>query len=445
MKLAKLLIITLFAPLCAEAQTLSVAECVDIALQHNSQITAAQSQLSAARHDLRQARSYFLPQLSLYGTALYSAAEGGYSSGSGLLPVVDAQGNPTGQFAGFPGIDLHYDLGLVYGGGIQLEQPIYMGGRIRASYQLARIGEQAAIQQQRLTTSEVVVNTSDAYAQLVRATELRRVALAYNTLLTELHRKVQAAVNAGLSTRNDLLKVEVRLNDSRLQLLRADNGITLARMNLCHYLGRPLIDSIAVDAALPYPDALPPRSDISIDNRAEYQLLQHSTDAAERRVDIARSDMLPQVGMVGQFGYLNGLDLNGSKMMHSWNYFVGLQVSMPLFDFGRNRAKLQAARDRYHQALADQLDSSELLTLQANQAYNQLSEAFLEVEMARATVASAEENLRTSRLNYEAGLETLSDHLEAQLLWQQALTTQVETRITLYLSHLRYLQATGRL
>ena len=121
MKSVKLLIITLFAPLWAGAQTLSVDDCVDIALQHNNQITAAQSQVSASRYDVRNARSYFLPQVSLYGSLLYSAAEGGYSSGSGLLPVVDAQGNPTGQYAGFPGIDLHYDLGLVYGGGIPAE------------------------------------------------------------------------------------------------------------------------------------------------------------------------------------------------------------------------------------------------------------------------------------------------------------------------------------
>lgn len=441
----KLLIFALLAPISVSAQTLSIAECVDIALQHNNQIAAAQSQLKAYQSDVRTARSYFFPQLSLYGTLLYSGIDDTYSIEGGMLPVVDAHGNPTGSFAGFPGINLNYNVGLIYGGGIKLEQPIYMGGKIRSSYQMARIGEAIALQQQRLTTSEVVLNTSDAFAQLVRATELRRVALAYNTLLTELHRKVQAAVNAGMTTRNDLLKVEVKLNDSRLQLLRADNGITLARMNLCHYLGRPLIDSLAVDGTLPHPESLPPRSDVNVDERAEYQILQQSTALAQSRVNVARSEILPQVGLVGQVGYLNGLDLNGSKMMHSWNYFVGLQLSMPLLDFGRGCSKVKAARNRYEQALSDQLDSTELLTLQANQAYNQLSEAFLEVDMAKASVNSAEENLRSSRLNYEVGTETLSDHLEAQLLWQQALTTEVEARIALYLAHLNYLRATGRL
>ena len=68
----KLLIFALLAPISVSAQTLSIAECVDIALQHNNQIAAAQSQLKAYQSDVRTARSYFFPQLSLYGTLLYS-------------------------------------------------------------------------------------------------------------------------------------------------------------------------------------------------------------------------------------------------------------------------------------------------------------------------------------------------------------------------------------
>lgn len=53
--------------------------------------------------------------------------------------------------------------------------------------------------------------------------------------------------------------------------------------------------------------------------------------------------------------------------------------------------------------------------------------------------------MRVSKKQYEVGLETLSDYLEAQTLWQQAYSTQVDTHFRLYLSYVEYLKATGAL
>ena len=59
------------------------------------------------------------------------------------------------------------------------------------------------------------------------------------------------------------------------------------------------------------------------------------------------------------------------------------------------------------------------------------------------SVASATENLRVSSRQYEAGVETLSDYLEAQVLWQRANQTLVETRINRFLRWIEYRKATG--
>ena len=53
--------------------------------------------------------------------------------------------------------------------------------------------------------------------------------------------------------------------------------------------------------------------------------------------------------------------------------------------------------------------------------------------------------MRVSRSQYDVGLETLSDHLEAQALWQQAYETHVDARFRLYLNYVAYLKATGTL
>ena len=50
-----------------------------------------------------------------------------------------------------------------------------------------------------------------------------------------------------------------------------------------------------------------------------------------------------------------------------------------------------------------------------------------------------------SKGEYDAGLEPLSDHLEAQALWQQAYETKVDAHFQLYLSYVKYLKAAGQL
>ena len=46
---------------------------------------------------------------------------------------------------------------------------------------------------------------------------------------------------------------------------------------------------------------------------------------------------------------------------------------------------------------------------------------------------------------YDAGMETLSDYMEAQTMWQSAMSTLVTARATLNLNRTKYLKATGRL
>lgn len=51
--------------------------------------------------------------------------------------------------------------------------------------------------------------------------------------------------------------------------------------------------------------------------------------------------------------------------------------------------------------------------------------------------------MKVSGKQYEVGLETLSDYLEAQMLWQQAYQTRVDAHFQLYVNYIAYLKAAG--
>ena len=82
------------------------------------------------------------------------------------MPVIlyDAAGNlvPTGIYTHFPGINLDYKVGTVYMGGIRVEQPLYMGGKIRAAYRMSVLGKEMAEMNEALTATEVILKTDKA-------------------------------------------------------------------------------------------------------------------------------------------------------------------------------------------------------------------------------------------------------------------------------------------
>ena len=128
-----------------------------------------------------------------------------------------------------------------------------------------------------------------------------------------------------------------------------------------------------------------------------------------------RSELLPKVGIKGSYDYVHGLELNNKNFLDDASFSVLLNVSIPLFHFGERSNKVRAAK------------------------------AKLESELADRSLQQAEENRRVSKSQYEVGLETLSDHLEAQALWQQAYETKVDARFQLYLNYVAYLKAAGTL
>ena len=85
------------------------------------------------------------------------------------------------------------------------------------------------------------------------------------------------------------------------------------------------------------------------------------------------------------------------------------------------------------------------MLLELMQAANNLDEARLETELSERSLEQAEENMKVSGKQYEVGLETLSDYLEAQVLWQQAYQTKVDAHFQLYVNYVAYLKEAGQL
>ncbi len=451
MKYAASLMSAVALSLSAAAQdTLSIDQCRALALQYNKDIAAAAKKTENAAYTAKSYKGNFFPSLTLNAIGLYNTSDGDFSVDGGMLPTGTVDPT-TGQFAAdgsyayFPGFGLEYEVGPMANVGVSLEQPIYMGGKVRSAYRMASLGEEIAQTNERLTAQNVILATDQAYAMLVRAIELKKVAEKYNELLAELLSNVEKAYNRGYKPQNDVLKVQVKVNESELSLRRADNAIRLATMNLCHHIGRPLTDQIAVSTQFPEVDENTSHAADNIDARPEVEMLEKQASIAELQVKLDRSDQLPQVGLMASYGYTYGFEVNDSPLFDGTSLSVILNVSVPLYHFGEKSNKTRAAKADRERISIEREQQNELMTLELTQAINNFDEAKLQCTLAKKSLEQADENMRVSKKQYESGFESLSDFLEAQALWQSAYQTLVDAQFNKYINFIALEKAAGTL
>ena len=449
--------VTVF-PVSAQ-QVLTLDECRQLALENNKQMVIAAENREKAGYDVNMYRANFGPRLSATGNYLFTSARMEKTIPGAYLPtfVPDASGQLVPnilttvdgvplfrEYAYFPDMNLELKLNGTYTAGLRLEQPVYMGGKINSAYRMSKIGEEIAGMNEVKTRAETILQADEAYWTYVQALELEKTARAYRELVGQLQADVQNAYDAGMKPRNDLLKVQVRFNEAELQVLQASNGVRLARMNLCHVLGLPLTTEIAAAEALDGQKFTGlPEADITA--RPEYGMLTKQVELKEQQIRLARSEYLPNIGVGGNFGYANGLKLNGDKLLDKTSFSAVVSVSIPIFHWGEGRNKVKSAATERNIALLQRDEISEQMELELRQAQNELEESRMEVRLTTRSLEQAEENRQESRNRYDAGMETMSDHLEAQTLWQQACSEQIRARTAARLSETRYLKAAGRL
>lgn len=454
----KHILLVLFAAslLPLHAQKLTLEQARALALENNKDIHKSQVTFEQTGYDVRAYKTNYFPRLSLFAADFYSTSKGELSITGGNLPIYtmnpttgtyvpNVTVNPDGtytlnQYALFPDKTIEYKVKNVLMAGIQLQQPLYMGGKVGTAYRMSKIGQQIAADNITLTRAQVILRTDEAYVMAVRAQQLSVVARQYKSLLDELKKNTDSAVRHGLRTRNDQMKVQVKLNEAELSIQRADNAYRLACMNLAHVVGIP--EAVPTDTTFHTQLTMP---DAQLALRPEHSILQHKADLAAEQVRLTDSDYLPNLALMAGYSYANGGEVAGRKFIDNGSAYVGVTLKWDILNFGERTHKIRSARARRQLAQLELEDADERMTLELQQARNNWEEAQTEVSLTQTALGQAAENMRLAQSNYDAGLEPLSDLLEAQALWQKAAADAVEARCQLQLATTRCLKAAGQL
>lgn len=424
----------LLSGLTARAQQplpLSLAECRERALAHSEELQQADNRLEQARLDRRIAATAALPKIE------------GSATGAYVLPDMDMMG-----------MDLR--MRGTYMAGLNLTQPIYAGGKISAARRMARIGEEVAGEQRRMTRMDVLVEADNAYWTTVAVDRKVRMLESYAAQMDTLYRQTAAAFEAGMAIENDLMRIEAKRSEIRYQLQKAQNGAELCRMSLCRVIGAER-DQHPVPTDTLFQTSEPGALLPDLASRPELRILEQQVAVGEQQIRDVRSAMLPSVGLSLGYTYYGNIKLqsvvdagNGTFIPHTQEFRDGiglamLAVKIPIFHWGESRKKVRKARYELQNAQLDLQKNTRLMSLEVEQAIRNVEDGYRLIQTAELALQQAEENLRVMRNRYKAQMAPLTDLLDAQSQWQQAASNRIEAQTQYRIYETEYRRSTGAL
>ena len=493
--------VLLGSSLCVQAQEVySLQKCRELALQNNRQLKISNMTVDVAENTRKAAKTKYLPRVDALAGYQHFSREISLLSDDQKNTLSNLGTNTFGQLGGQIGQNLSslaqqgvlspqvaQQLGQllsnvstpltqvgnnigqsindafrsntknVYAGGIVVNQPIYMGGAIKAANDMAAIGEQVAQNNISLKRQLVLYGVDNAYWLAISLKMKEALAIRYRDLAQKLNEDVKKMIREGVATRADGLKVEVAVNTADMQIARIQSGVSLAKMALCELCGLDLNGDIQLsderDADLPptpstqFDNYIIPASDSTRLNetRPELRLLQNAVDMSKQNTKLLRSLYLPHVLLTAGYSVSNPNLFNGfqKRFTDLWN--IGITVQVPVWNWGENKYKVRASKTATTIAQLEMDDVRKKIDLEIEQNRLRLKDANKQLATSHKNMAAAEENLRCANVGFKEGVMTVTEVMAAQTAWQTSRMAIIDAEISVKLAQAGLQKALGGL
>ena len=417
---------------------LSLDSCKALALQNNLTLKNAAADVAAAQEVKKQAFTKYFPNVS--------AIAGGYYAAKPLFEysIDNIENASARQFLH----NLYYEYGASLGlpdrislcenglmVGATVVQPVYMGGQIVNGNKLAKVGIEAAELKEQLTEEQILQQVEEYYWLVVSLQEKKKTLQQALVFLDTLRRDVTTAAEAGLVSKNDVLKVKLKWTEIYANREKVQNGIQLATLALGQMIGQNTGVLILTDTIGEISEWQARWTDAgtAVMGRKESQLLDLQVNAEELKKKMALGETLPHLTIGGTASYGN---LVFDHFTANALAFTTLQV--PLTGWWEASHKLKEHDILIQKAENERADFTQKMYLETLQAWNNVDDAYHQYQLAGLALQDAEANLHDVKTDYDAGLVPVSELLEAQTLLLQAQNQLTDTLIDLKLKAERY-------
>ena len=334
-----LLSLALLVPALAGAQDLShpwtLQECLEWALDHN--LNVKQSELNVAQREiqLNTSKNAYLPSVS-------GSANESVNFGRGLTEDNTYTTGATTTNTSFS-----------IGAGMNLFDGMARPNNVK----LSRLNLDAALADLERARDDIRVSVAKAYVQVLYDYDIVDVAKDQLKLDQSQVERLQAMVENGKASQAELSQQKATLAQSDFTLVQAENNLRNALLDLSQLLDFPNADGFSiVKPEIAVGDHLLARpEDIyadAVEQRPGVKAEQIRLNGSDLSIKIAKAGFSPTLSLSGGMGtsyYTNTRSLYPQdgfwqQLSHNFSPYVGLSLSVPIFDRFSARNNVRTAR-----------------------------------------------------------------------------------------------------
>ncbi len=406
----KLLTLTvLLVPMALQAQDLSrpwtLQECLDWALEHN--LTVKQGENTVAQQEIR-----------------LNTAKNAY------FPTVSGSSNESVNFGRGLTSDNTYTTGATttntsfsIGAGMNLFDGMARPNNIK----LSQLNLDAAVADLERARDDIRIAVAKAYVQVVYDYDILAVAREQVELDKQQVARLEAMVENGKASQAELSAQKATLAQSGYTLVQAENGLRNALLDLSQLLDFPSADGFeVVKPEISVGDHLIARpEDIyaeAVERRPAVKAEKLRLDGTDLSIKIAKAGWSPTLSLSGGMGTSYYTSSNSlypqdgfwKQLSHNFSPYVGLSLSVPIFDRFNTRNNVRSAvlsrelqqitLDRTRQSLYKEIQQAHANALAAEAKYRSATEA----------TAAAEDAFALATAKYENGKSSITEYNEAR-------------------------------
>ncbi len=383
---------SIIAPLLAIAmsgsatadETWTLQRCVDYALENNLTVKNSRLQVDQSEIDVTSAKDAFLPTLS-------ASASEGFNFGRGLTSDNTYADRNTSSFQW----------------GVNMSLPLFQGLSDVRQLKVAKSAMQQYLMEFEAAKDDLTLNIMAQYLQVLYNKEVAKSAISQLSYSTYEVERQKALVDEGKVAEAYLYDAEAQQAQDRLQVITAENDVRVALVNLANLLQLPTADGFDVapldeeNPEIPGPDVVYSRA---LEHNHSILSARQGIVTARDRVSYARSGYMPRLSFdasVGSSYYtVAGYDNQpfATQMRNNLSTYLGLRLSIPIFDAFSTRNNIRRARLQETSARLE-LDRRE------SELYKTIQLAYTQATGARDKFLTSSETLDKTRLSFEATRE----------------------------------------
>jgi TolC family type I secretion outer membrane protein len=422
-------------------ERLSLEQAVDLALEHNHQLAASESDHEGMRWAVNRSKSMMLPRLSL--DAGWTRVDDGTVRRGNVF--TDAGRELAREYGQDPNDIRPGAWPDMYSTAFTLTQPIYNGGSELANLSMSRALERSSYGTLLDTKTGTVLRVKETFLQTLKAAEFVRLMEETLASTAEHMKTVRDMLDVGLRSRTDVLRWEVQEAEDEGALLDAQNALAVSRRLLEEVIGVKVPEAVSLT---PVPGE-PTEPEFTMEEAVEEALRRHpvllsmeaQVDAGRAGVSMAWSAFQPHVNFVYQYAW----ETNSTLALDSFHYWnAGVTVSLPLFSSFGDWAEVQRSKADLERLRETREGMRKSIETTAVQAYLDVMSSLKRWNAARKGEEHGVENLTSIRKKYEVGLASNLDLIDAETALTQARTSAINALYDHHIATARLEKAMGQ-